>query len=122
MAVTRKSSTPKQPSQAKALSAIADAITSLAATVETHEWAFFGRWDKERNMEVPGMVQKVDIVNEKIDRLEGYVKKYMKWGVGAAVLLSSIGAAHSFGVPTTALGQAVYGIYNAAVQHPTIIP
>jgi hypothetical protein len=91
--------------QAEAIKATATATQKLGMR---YDGAIFGFWDETKNKQVPGLVGLVNALDWR-----------MKIGLGGIGIFSLIGAAHSLGVPTETIGQAIaQAIFTTATHGP----
>jgi hypothetical protein len=110
----RRTTKPTRRPVSYGLQALTKAINAMTELSTTLNVAMFGRWDKETNKKIPGVVDDIKTINERMDARDK--RDRVTWFVLALFL--SLGAANSIGVPTKEIGQSLaQQFWQAVVTH-----
>lgn len=107
-------------SERSAVKQLAEAVKAITALGEKLDIAIFGRWDKDENREIPGLIRNVKTINERLDARE----KRDRWLWGGIFLIACLGTSGQYGLlPAKEIGQSIaQNFWQYVVSHPATPP
>jgi hypothetical protein len=93
-------------------SALEAAVQALSETVRVLNTAIFGRWDGDRNVQVPGMHQDIVQLQQRFTALERIIRRIATWVIIPLAVLCGLKA---LGVPTDIIGKLIVSFVQRGI-------